>query len=196
MVKGLTASSALINASCRHDVRGHFEQADQTVDDFVIGAALTIGTAGLGSWLSAARAAVVAGESANVGLSWANAARVSVLSARAAQSVARSAVSYEKQAKILWGVLLASNPYFIGEAAIHSIVACNQLIADNMLELFDVPFDLADVQCLEGKNAMSRQAIASYKACAVNVVVNAALNLIGGYFAAREMKYGHLGPRR
>lgn len=192
---GFRSSGELAEAKCRNETRGNFMWRDQLAFELGVAAALTVATLGVGSWLAAARVAYFAGEAAMVGVQWAKAARVSVLAARGAQGLAKSGTSYQTQARILWGVLLGANSYFIGEGVAVTIAACNEMINDNMLEVFEQPFDLGAVQCQEGKNALSKQAIADYRGCATNVVLVGALSLVGLYAGAREMRFTPLARR-
>lgn len=196
-VRSLSAEAALSAAECRSQVRQHSQVVEDSKKDFVIGAAVTVATAGAASWLAAARAAAQAGEVANAGMAWARAAHVSTLAGRGVQLV-KPIASYQAQARILWATLLAGDAYWLGEGVVSTILGCNEAIAERNLEVLDQPLDVTKVGCLDADQSMSRQAVADYKSCALQAALGIGLNLIATLPAARELRHGPLGrpPKR
>lgn len=189
---GLSAQSELHAASCRNALRSSRKGAEDAIDDFFVGATLTIATMGAGSWLAAARAAASVGDAASVGTAWANAARVSPAVARGAQILAENGAAYDAQAKVLWGVLLSSDAFWVGDAAVKSVISCNKLVNQNVMKLFDIPFDRTRPTCLEASNGLNREVIAKYMQCVTQVAVSVGLNAVAGLSIAKDIQRGPL----
>lgn len=190
--KAMSSFVELSSAECRRMIRPIQAEFAQTMREFAVIAGITVATMGLGGWMSAARAAVAMKDVGVATSAFANAGRA--WAARGVSRLAQAGLSYERQAKVAWTLLLAGDVYWLGDGVVMSVVECNRLLNDNMLTLFDVPFDLRQVSCRE-TDAMAHQAIADYKGCVIQAGLSVALNAIALLPTARHIRHGALGPK-
>jgi hypothetical protein len=168
--------AGMFAAECRTQVRtenGKIAEARRTLVQSI---AITVVTMGVGSWLTASKAALAAARVAATAEATATAANAAQIAALAQRVVA------------LNGVLLAADGYWLGEAVVSSMKSCNKYINHNLFAPVVSPLGESAPYCRRGEEALGSNdvkaaatptAVADYRACAFDASINVLLNTLG-----------------
>ncbi|MFO0675106.1 MAG: hypothetical protein U0169_01100 [Polyangiaceae bacterium] len=161
--KANASVAGMFAAECRSTVRQSNEKIDELKSSLAQGIVITIATAGLGSWLTASKAALAAAEGAK-------------------------AASLAVRVQALNGILLAADGYWLGDGIVTAMKACDKYVNQNLQNVGVTPLGTTKPYCRTGQEALGGNdlstalaptAVSDYRACALEASLNVGLNTIG-----------------
>ena len=162
-MKASASIAGMFAAECRSSVRQSNEKISELKYSLAQGIVITIATAGLGSWLTASKAALAAAQGAK-------------------------AASLTLRVQALNGILLATDGYWLGEGILSAMKSCDKYINHNLQNVGVSPLGESKPYCRTGQEALGGNdlstalaptAVADYRACAFDASINVILNTLG-----------------
>jgi len=159
----------LATADCRQNTRGFRSDAGDVVGDFVIGAVLTVGTAGLGTVAAGAKAAT----------SVAQGARAATLAGRVGEVLAKPLMEVSVSAgaaAFARAAILGGDLFWAGKGVHTALNECDALL--NQLSTASKSSAFRGSSCPGGSASPEVQLMADYRACALSAFLNVTPNLV------------------
>jgi len=161
--KNNASVAGMFAAECRSDLRENNAKIEELKVSFVESVVITLATAGLGSWLSASKAALATAQGAR-------------------------AASLTVRVQALNGVLLAADAYWLGDGVVSAMKSCDKYLNHNLENAGLSPLGEKRAYCRTGQEALGGNdlstalgptAVADYRACAFDASLNVLVNTIG-----------------